>query len=410
MEVKQKALTKGYFSQLPNQTKLEIVKAVDAMYDQRAEELVAKSADIRNASGSNLVDYVNEYLMKGYENSEVMKEYAYEAVAKAILRDGMSVEKATTDLVVGSGATGGAGLMNQAYGNAFFENASKQAGFYGRVEMFQMSAPTEKIDRFLRGARFLYVDNFNRATNTDSMTGRALKEAQYYGYTVSKTELTARNYHGVVRVPAEDLKDGILGGRLVDYVLNKAITEQMPYDMDDLLINGDTTILPADVTSNPDLQLLKSKDGLLRLAGFTVNAASNVFTHVIAGNVMKVIPDEHKRRTAQAQFFLPANALIDYAVSLGNSATNLGFMAATQGEVGAYPVLGRTAIPLDVLPARTGLYCDPKVLKLGIWEAVTIESEYEPKTNEYVFYVRTRMDFVVLEPQQVVKITNIGAP
>jgi hypothetical protein len=224
---------------------------------------------------------------------------------------------------------------------------------------------------------------------------------------VSKTEFDATAYTGVVRINAEDLKDNIMGAQLANYVVGKAVSEQLPYDMADVLINGDTTITNGAVTADPTLELLQSKNGVLKLAGTEVDCAGAVLSHTIAGAVMKAVPDAHKRRLQNAQLFVTHTALIDYLVSLGSIATNLGFIARTEG--GTYPVLGTAVSALDELPARKGVYLDPKNVKFGIWEAVEISTDYDVLRNEYLFVIRTRFDFKVMEPEQVIRLINVGA-
>jgi hypothetical protein len=61
------------------------------------------------------------------------------------------------------------------------------------------------------------------------------------------------------------------------------------------------------------------------------------------------------------------------------------------------------------MPATNALYLDPKMnVKFGIWDAMSIVSEYKPETDEYVFYMRTRIDFKVMEPLEIIKVTNLG--
>jgi hypothetical protein len=55
-----------------------------------------------------------------------------------------------------------------------------------------------------------------------------------------------------------------------------------------------------------------------------------------------------------------------------------------------------------------GVLIDPKVVKLGIWDSLRIYSEYEPATDDYLFYVTTEYDFKVLEQQQIIKITGLS--
>jgi len=396
-----------YLSRLPKAKQDAVIMAVEKHFDdQKESQLELVRSIVKSADRVNMSEALNSYIRLG-EASEAVQKGLAEAIAKEILSTGCSIEKATTDLVADQVAQGGAGLVNQAYGNMFFENAVKESSFFSKVDVFQMAAPKEKVDRFERGARFLYKGNYDRGANTATHTGRALNEAQYFGFTVEKTEFEATEYKGVIRVNAEDVKDNIMGAGLTNYILNQAISQAMPYDMADLLVNGDTTITDLAVTADPNLQILQTKNGVLKLAGYEKDCAGAVLSHTVLGAALKLVAPEHQRRMSRAELFTTQNAVVDYMVSLGDSATSLGFMARTNG--GKYPILGTSVSALDEMPARKAVLLDPKMVKFGVWEAVEITTDFDVLKNEYLFVVRTRFDFKVMEPEQVVRFINVGA-
>lgn len=402
-----------FLKQLPKQVQADIGSAVDSIMESKKEQRleavrkIAKQSTVDTAEKGRLV---NEVIATGdvtdYESRILADEIAKKIHLGEELED---IAKAPTYLVNAGGTAGNnAGLMNQAYGNRFYEEVVKESSFFQEVDMFQMAARTQKIDRFRRGSRLLYPGMFDPSANTAFHGGRALKPAQYYGYTTGLTEFAATPYTGVLSIPAEDVKDNIMGGNLIPFLLSQAVDKQLAYDWSDLLINGDTAITDAAAIANPALKLLQSKDGLLKLAGTTVDFATGGFNAARATTIKKAVPVPNRRHMKNAKFWLPDNASLDYIKSKTDVVTDQGFLMG----INDFPnpkLLGTEMKSLDEMPAANALYLDPKMnVKFGIWDAMSIVSEYKPETDEYVFYMRTRIDFKVMEPLEIIKVTNLG--
>ena len=402
-----------FLKQLPKQVQADIGSAVDSIMESKKEqrlEAVRKIAKQNSVDTAEKGRLVNEVIATGDVTDYESRILADEIAKKIHLGEDLAdIAKAPTYLV-NAGGTGGnnAGLMNQAYGNRFYEEVVKESSFFQEVDMFQMAARTQKIDRFRRGSRLLYPGNFDPTANTAFHGGRALQPAQYYGYTTGLTEFAATPYTGVLSIPAEDVKDNIMGGNLIPFLLSQAVDKQLAYDWSDLLINGDTAITDAAALANPALKLLQSKDGLLKLAGTTVDFATGGFNAARATAIKKAVPVEHRRHMKNAKFWLPDNASLDYVKSKTDVVTDQGFLMG----INDFPnpkLLGTEMKSLDEMPAANALYLDPKMnVKFGIWDAMSIVSEYKPETDEYVFYMRTRIDFKVMEPLEIIKVTNLG--
>jgi hypothetical protein len=403
-----------YLHSLPEDKKVAVGDAVVAHMDKlKSDRMDITQRVARGETKLGEHDLISQIIKMG-EGSDLERDVLTDTFAKRMLEGENleNIQKAPTYLVNdnGVGSVGGdnSGLMNQAYGNMFYEEASKESTFFGEVDLFQMQAPTQKIDRFKRGTRLLYPGNFDPSLTDANHTGRELNEARYFGYETGLTEFSATQYTGVVNIPREDVKDNIIGGNLIPYVLGKAVSQQMPYDMADLIINGDTAILAGDVTANPELSLLKSKDGVLKLAGLQLDLASAPINAANFTSAKKLIPIEHRRYTRNAKLWIHDNAVLDYTKVKTDSVTDQGFLMG----INDFPqprILGTPMNSLMEMPTGKGLYFDPKMnVKFGIWDAVRIDSKYFPETDEYRFYIRTRFDFTIMEPQEIVRLINVA--
>jgi hypothetical protein len=401
------------YDSLPSTWQEQVAKAVESFDDSRKESQINAIQELKKADSVNsqkqAVVALNDYLAKG-DTSENTYKAILDGFAKEVIREGLEkgLEKASVDLTFSASGNNPAGLLNQAYGNQFFMNAKKQSDFFNEVDMFQMRAKTQKVDRFIRGSRFLYPSTYDRTVDTAVNLGRALKPANYFGYTVSKTEFAATALKGVLRIPKEDLMNNITGANLLPFLLGQAQMRQVIDDMSDQILNGDTALAGSDA----DSEILRQKDGLLKLAGYTLALAGTRFNTTAAINAKQLVVDPaHQRRMDKAKFYLPQNAKLGYLKELGALATSLGDTAKLNG--GEFSAIGTPVIAEDYLPMATtttgfGLLVDPKVVKLGIWDSLQIEADYDPNTRDYLFYVYTEYDFKVLEPQQIVKITGLS--
>jgi hypothetical protein len=399
------------FDELPSNLQSQVVEKMTALDDSRKSERMNLVRKIKNGEGGNgkdMASYMNSYLNLG-DGSDATCKALLDNVAKLVLSSDSpeeGLQKASLDLTGSASGNNPAGLMNQAYGTQFFLNAKAESNFFNDVDMFQMQAKTQKIDRFVRGNRFLFPTGYARDTDSNTELGRALKPDNYYGYTASKTEFAATKAQGVLRIPREDLLNNITGANLMPFLLGQAQTRQIVDDMSDQIINGDTALAGSDAAS----QLLRVKDGVLKLAGTSV-AAGGRFTSSIAINAQQAIAPEHWRRMGNAKFYLPRKAELGYLRELGALATALGDTSKVNG--GNFSVTGIPVVQEDFLPMAStndgvGVLIDPKVVKLGIWDSLRIYSEYEPATDDYLFYVTTEYDFKVLEQQQIIKITGLA--
>ena len=154
----------------------------------------------------------------------------------------------TTSVV---GADSG-GLLNAEQANRFLDFVVDQSVLMQNSRVVRMRTPTMDIDKMAVGTRLLA-----KATEaTDTGTNAAV--------TFSKVSMTSVKLRLDWEVSTESLEDNIEGASLEDHIA-QVMARQTANDLDDLLINGNTS------SSNT---LLKALDGFVKLAladGVTVD-------------------------------------------------------------------------------------------------------------------------------------------
>jgi hypothetical protein len=218
-------------------------------------------------------------------------------------------------------------------------------------------------------------------------------------------------------VSTESLEDNIEGASLEDHIA-QVMARQTANDMDDLLINGNTS------SGN---SLLKALDGFVKLAkadGRTVDEAGNNVSRATYDRILRNMPAKYLQRRNELRFFSGSGLVQDTAFSIQNpnSATaatagapapgsTAGDASFFNGSIRANGGAGATGlspfgIPLVEVPLMpetvTGDYSPtsgshgyieltfPNNRIVGIHRDITVYRQFKPKTDtiEYTQYMR----------------------
>lgn len=316
--------------------------------------------------------------------------------------DILSKANEVTTSVVGA-ASGG--LLNPAQSNRFIDFVVDQSVLMQNSRVVRMRTPSMEIDKLSVGTRLMA--KATEATNTG--TNAAV--------TFSKVSLTSVKLRLDWEISTESLEDNIEGPSLEDHIA-QVMARQTANDMDDLLINGNTS------SANG---LLKALDGFVKLAlagGTTVDEGGDNVSRSTFDRVLRNLPSKYLQRRSELRYFTGPGVVQDAIYSLGNpnSATEAtagapspgsttGDMAFLQGAMRANGGPGSTGlspfgIPLVEVPlmpeAVSGDYSGaagshgyieltfPNNRVVGIHRDITVYREFQPKTDtiQYTQYMR----------------------
>lgn len=236
-------------------------------------------------------------------------------------------EVTTSDVSEGSG-----GLLNAEQANRFIDFVVDRSVLMQNSRVVRMRTPTLDIDKVSVGTRLMA--KATEATNDGSNAA----------LTFSKVSLTSVKLRLDWEISTEALEDNIEGAGLEDHIA-QMMARQTATDLDDLLINGNTS-------SNNGL--LKALNGFVKLAltsGVTVDEGGNNVSRATYDRVLRNMPNKYLQRRNELKFFTGPGVVQDSIFSLQNpnSAT-----AATAGAPAPASVVGEQAFLSGAMGARGG--------------------------------------------------------
>jgi len=314
----------------------------------------------------------------------------------------LSKANEVTTSVVGN-ASGG--LLNAEQANRFLDFVVDQSVLMQNSRVVRMRASSMDIDKLSVGTRLM--QKATEATNDGSNAA----------VTFSKVSLSSVKLRLDWEISTESLEDNIEGASLEDHIA-QVMARQTANDLDDLLINGNTS------SSNG---LLKALDGFVKLAlasGTTVDEAGDSVSRSVFDRVLRNLPNKYLQRRNELRFFTGPGVVQDAIYSLGNpnSATEAtagapspgsvtGDLAFLQGAMRANGGAGSTGlapfgIPLVEVPLMpetvSGDYSGaagshgyleltfPNNRVVGLHRDITVYRQFQPKTDtiEYTQFMR----------------------
>lgn len=305
----------------------------------------------------------------------------------------------------GSGVSSIGGLLNAEQSNRFIDFVVDQSTLMQSSRVVRMRTPQVDIDKVSVGTRIMA-----KATEASDTGSNA-------AVTFSKVSLNSVKLRLDWELSTESLEDNIEGASLEDH-LAQMMARQTANDLDDLLINGNTS-------SNNGL--LKALDGFSKLAlagGTVVDEAGNNVSRATYDRILRNMPSKYLQRRNELRFFTGSAVVQDTSFSLQspNSATaatsgapapasTYGEQAFLNGSIRANGGPGATGIspygiPLVEIPLMpetvTGDYSSaagshgyveltfPNNRVVGIHRDITLYRQFQPKTDtiEYTQFMR----------------------
>lgn len=310
-------------------------------------------------------------------------------------------DEVTTSVV--NSASGG--LLKPEQSNRFIDFVVDQSNLMRNARVIRMRTPQMEIDKLSIGTRLLA--KATEATDTGANAP----------VTFSKVSLSSVKLRLDWELSTESLEDNIEGASLEDHIA-QVMARQTANDMDDLLINGNTS------SANG---LLKALDGFVKLAlanGTVVDEGGNNVSRATYDRVLRNMPTKYLQKRNELRFFSGPGLVQDTSFSLQNpnSATaatagapapgsTFGEQAFMNGAIRANGGPGATGlapygIPLVEIPlmpetvagdysgaAGSHGYVEltfPNNRIVGIHRDITVYRQFQPKTDtiEYTQFVR----------------------
>jgi hypothetical protein len=320
------------------------------------------------------------------------------------------LEKVIRTTEVGSG---GGGLLNAEQSNRFIDYMWDATVLGSQVHTVRMKSDTVDIDKVGVGQRLVRV-----ATE-------AVDDGVNAGATFTKISLTTKKLRLDWELSSESLEDNLEGDALEDHIARLMAT-QAGNDLEDLAINGDTTL-----TGDP---LLKAFDGWNKRAkatGHVVDHAGAGLNRTAFNKALKAMPRKYMQKRNGLKFLVGSNLIQDYLFTLSDAAQATYDIATetirngpvrTEGPAG-FTTGNAFGVTIQEVPlfdetqdgdysAATGDHGDlwltfPQNLIWGVKREIAVYSEFKPKKDTIEYTMFTRVGTQVENADAFVVVKNV---
>lgn len=309
---------------------------------------------------------------------------------------------ARADLAIQQLDTNG-GLLQPEQANTFIDMILDQPTILKQVRQVRMNAPEMKINRIGFGQRILRAarNAAGLGAEDDGSNGRYVRKSERAAPTTSQIMLRDSEVIAEVRLPYEVLEDNIEGQSLEAHIM-RLIAERAAIDLEELALWADTTSVD---------DYLALQDGYLKRANAHVVDNGNAGVNPdLFNDAMLALPQKYLRNLSQMRGFMSMANTIRYRKNVAARQTGYGDTALQSGTM----PLDAYGLRLEGVPALamdgqgdTGLVTFPQNLIFGIRRDITVETDKDIRSREYVIVLTARVAFQIDDVDAVVKLEDI---
>ena len=318
-----------------------------------------------------------------------------------------------------TGSTSKGGLLNPEQ-SARFLDYMFDATVIGKVaRTVRMKSDTTEIDRMGVGEKLMKLATEGEDTGSNSAV------------TFSKINLTTSKLRLDWELSTESLEDNIEGADLEDHIARLMAT-QAGNDIEDVVLNGDTSLTSDALYKAFDGAVVKAKDN-----GHVVDAGGNPISRAVFNSALKALPRKYKQRRTDLRFLVGSNLVQDflYNNSISENFVNPQDVASSivRGQVAplggpaGYVAPYAFGIPIVEVPllketqagdysGHTGDHGDihltfPNNVVIGIKRDVTVYRFFWPRKDsiEYTMYTRVGVQIEQADAWVVVKNVKVAS-
>lgn len=309
---------------------------------------------------------------------------------------------ARADLAIADLDTNG-GLLLPEQANQFIDMIFDEPTILPQARVVRMAAPEVKINRLGFGTRMLHGATETGSANDNGSNSRWLAAAKRSKPVTSQIVINSAEQIAEVRLPYEALEDNIEGQAFEAHIMQQ-IAQQVARDLEEFALWADTSIDP-----NTD-DLLCLQDGWIkRLSSHVVDNTSAGISPDLMGDALLALPQKYLKDLASLKAFISVANTIKYRMKVAQRPTGFGD-SALQGAIPlvAHGLLmeGAPMLAADNIGA-TGLVTYPQNLIFGIRRDISIETDKDIRSREYIIVVTLRVGLQIDDANAGVKLINI---
>ena len=309
---------------------------------------------------------------------------------------------ARADLAIAQLDTNG-GLLQPEQSKVFLDMILDEPTILKQARVHRMTAPSVWINRIGFGSRILRA-----ARNTEGMgeeddgsNGRYVRKADRSAPTTSKIELTSKEIIAEVRIPYEALEDNIEGTSLEAHIM-RLIATQAALDLEEWALFADTTTVG-------DAYMALENGWLKRSSSHVADNLGAGMNPDLVASALLALPQKYLRYLPQMRGFISVANTIRYRQLVSQRQTGYGdamLQSALPISAHGLQLEGAPMLAADNVGAL-GLVTFPKNLVFGIRRDITVETDKDIRSREYIIVLTLRAGLQLDDADAVVKLINI---
>jgi len=293
------------------------------------------------------------------------------------------------------------GLLQPEQANRFIDLVVEQPTMLAQVRQIRMARSSMKINKLGFDTRIMHAASQTGSANDDGSNGRYLAAAKRSKPKTAQIELNTSESIAEIRIPYEVFEDNIEGDSFEDHLMRQ-IAARAALDFEEQGLFGDK----ANVTDD----FLAQQDGWLK------RASKHVVDNVNAGvsdtmfvNGMLAMPQRYLRNLGFLKAWVSLANTIKLRQARAARATGLGDANVTD-KTDLYSqglkVEGAGTLTADGT-GKKGLITMPQNLIWGIQRDISVETDKDIRSREYIIVLTARTAVQVEDDECLVKFTNI---
>jgi len=292
------------------------------------------------------------------------------------------------------------GLLLPEQANAFIDMVLDEPTILKQVRTVRMGAGKVKINRLGFGSRIARAARRTGSANDNGSNDRYVLKADRAAPTSTQIELSDDEVIAEIRLPYELLEDNIEGQSMESHVM-RLIAQQLALDLEELALWGDT--------GSVDTYLALQDGWLTRSVSHVADNLSAGVSPDLFANAMLALPQKYMRNLAQMRAFVSIANTIRYRQKVAQRMTGYGDSALQTDiplQAHGLKIEGAPMLAADGSGA-TGLMTFPQNLLWGIRRDISVETDKDIRSREYIIVVTARVAVQIDDEDAVVKLENI---
>lgn len=295
------------------------------------------------------------------------------------------------------------GMLSPEQANQFIDFVMEEPTVLRQARVVRMNAPRRKINRMGFASRILRAARQVGSAEDDGGNDRYVRKADRAAPQTSQIELNTSEVIAEVRIPYEVLEDNIEGDNFEAHILRQ-IAQRAALDLEELGLWADTA------STDPYLAL---QDGWMKRAltdGNVLDWNSAGISPDLFASALLSMPQKYLKNLAQMRAWVTHANIIKYRQKVSQRQTGYGD-SAIQANI-PLQAHGLTMEPAHLMSAglngEGGLVTFPQNLLFGIQRDISIESDKDIRSREYIIVLTARVALQIDDADATVAIQEIG--